>query len=91
MLSTIMTRTQKNPWQAVLMGGPPGSRLTPDMPLGGLQMQEMTYSVSQGATPASRREKEPEGWRIGVVGEGLPGKCVYHGKPQTLGCQHRRT
>lgn len=54
-------------------------------------MQEMTYSVSQGATPASRREKEPEGWRIGVVGEGLPGKCVYHGKPQTLGCQHRRT
>lgn len=28
-------------------------------------MQEITYSVSQGATPASRRERgrEPEGWR----------------------------
>lgn len=26
-------------------------------------MQEMTYSVSQGATPASRREREHEGWR----------------------------
>lgn len=61
MVSITMTRTQQNPRQALLVGGPPGSLLTPDVPLGGRQMQEMTYSVSQGATPASRRE--PEGWR----------------------------
>lgn len=30
-------------------------------------MQEITYSVSQGATPASWREREPEGWqKVGV-------------------------
>lgn len=28
-------------------------------------MQEMTYSVSQGTAPASRREREPEGWQKG--------------------------
>lgn len=71
MVSITLTRTLPNPWQALLVGGPPGSLLTPDVPLGGLQMEEMTYSVSRGATPASLREKEPEGWRK-QEGENFP-------------------
>lgn len=71
MVSITLTRTLPNPWQALLVGGPPGSLLTPDVPLGGLQMEEMTYSVSRGATPASLREREPEGWRK-EEGENFP-------------------
>lgn len=86
MVSITTTRTQ-NPWQALLVGGPPGSRLTPDVPLGGRQMQEITYSVSQGATPASRRERgrEPEGWRKVGGGGRISRKMCLPWQPQTWG------